>query len=134
MNEALVEFANKNIEYTWAALAQLAKDHIDPEQLIDDIYMNGYMDGSRDSRYGTILQIGIIATPIVLLGGYYAKKYLDKQKELEKEIERLTDENAELIAKSFVKEFENVLTDKNIGDNVIWGYFQPDDENELLAK
>lgn len=133
MNEALVEFAKKNIDYTWAALAQLAKDHIDPEQLIEDIYMNGYIDGSRDSGNKAILQAGLILTPIVLVGGYYGKKFFDKQKGLEEEIERLNDENAELKAKAFAKEFESIVTDDNTDDNVIWGYFQSEDEEELFA-
>lgn len=45
INKALLEFFVKEINYDWATLAQLAKDHVNSEQLIKDIYADGYTDG-----------------------------------------------------------------------------------------
>lgn len=50
INKALLEFLGKEINYDWATLAQLAKNYVNPEQLIKDIYADGYSEGALDGK------------------------------------------------------------------------------------
>ena len=48
-NRALKEFGNTNTGWSYSDLSDLATNHGGPEPLIEDIYSNGYEDGSRDT-------------------------------------------------------------------------------------
>lgn len=45
-NRALKEFGNTNTGWSYSDLSDLATNHGGPEPLIEDIYSNGYEDGS----------------------------------------------------------------------------------------
>ena len=125
MNLAAKEFVEISLDWASAKLSRLAKDHGGPEQLIADIYENGYIDGYSDAMRGEKMKqygiLGVSAAALVGLGGfafYLYKKNKDKQAELEKEVE----ENARLKAELYAKELllsENIQTENELNSNVI---------------
>ncbi|HFU4502017.1 TPA: hypothetical protein ACGPA6_001289 [Streptococcus suis] len=125
MNIAAKELIESSIEWTNAALSRLAKEHGGPEQLIADIYENGYLDGYSDALRGEKMkQYGIIGLGVTSLAAlaavtcYYYRKSKSRQKELEQQVA----ENAKLKAKEYSAElFEtdshnSILSEK---DNII---------------
>lgn len=124
MNKALNEFLEKSINYDWAALAQLAKDHYNPEQLINDIYSNGFEDGAiesyaegvLDGKSEMVIKITKIGVPIIALGAYGLWNKHNKSK---KEIDRLLAENEKLKAEMYIKEVGNLTSSEDFVSNVI---------------
>lgn len=82
MNKTLIEFQEKANNSDWAALAQLAKDHVNPEQLIKDIYADGYTDGftdgysegTLDGKTEVLIKIATIGIPLAALSTYSVGK------------------------------------------------------------
>lgn len=131
MNKALKEIQEKDISFDWAALSQLATDHVNPKQLIKDIYENGYedafketypdaySDGVLDGKAEMLIKIAVIVTPLVVWGAYVGGNLWNRHKKSKEEIERLAKENAKLKAKKYVEKFENTISDEDTLDNVI---------------
>lgn len=127
MNKALIEFKEKSINFDWAALAQLAKDHVNPEELIKDIYSDGYTDGFKDGYSGgvlagkteVIIKIATIGIPLATLGTYGVGKLLNRHKKSKEEIEILIKENAKLKAEKYAEKVKVSIKNEGITDNII---------------
>lgn len=127
MNKALIEFQEKVINFDWAALAQLAKDHVNPEQLIKDIYADGYTDGfqdgysegSLDGKTEVLIKVATIGIPLAALGTYSVGKLWNLHKKSKKKIEILAKENAKLKAEKYAEKVKDSISNENIADNVI---------------
>lgn len=127
MNKALIEFQGKAIDFDWAALAQLAKDHVNPEQLIKDIYADGstdgfkdgYSEGALDGKTEVLIKIVAIGIPLAVLGTYGVGKLWNRHKKSKAEIEILAKENAKLKAEKYAEKVKDSIKNENIADNVI---------------
>lgn len=123
MNKTLIEFQEKAINFDWAALAQLAKDHVNPEQLIKDIYADGYTDGyskgTLDGKTEVLIKIATIRIPLAALSTYSVGKLWNRHKKSKEEIEILAKENAKLKAEKYTEKVKDSNRNEKIADNVI---------------
>lgn len=127
MNKTLIEFQEKAINFDWAALAQLAKDHVNPEQLIKDIYADGYTDwftdgyseGTLDGKTEVLIKIATIGIPLAALSTYGVGKLWNRHKKSKEEIEILAKENAKLKAEKYTEKVKDSNRNEKIADNVI---------------
>ena len=111
MNIAAKEFLGTGIEWANAALSSLAKNHGGPEQLIADIYENGYNDGywdgysnaMEDQKMNQIGAVGVGAIAGFALGGIIVYFY-KKSKSSKAQLEQQKHENARLKAENYAKE------------------------------
>src|SRR5699024_10415700 len=127
MNKTLIELQEKAINFDWAALAQLAKDHVNPEQLIKDIYADGYTDGftdgysegTLDGKTEVLIKIATIRIPLADLSTYRVSKLRNRHKKSKEEIEILAKENAKLKAEKYTEKVKESNRNEKIADNVI---------------
>ena len=145
MNKALKEIQEKDISFDWAALSQLATDHVNPKQLIKDIYANGYedafketypdaySDGVLDGKAEMLIKIAVIAAPLAVLAAYVGGNLWNRHKKSKEEIERLAKENAKLNAEKYVEKFENTTSNEDITNNVILVDFKSEIINDKSA-
>lgn len=119
MNKTLIEFQEKAINFDWAALAQLAKDHVNPEQLIKDIYADGYSEGTLDGKTEVLIKIAAIGIPLTALSTYGVGKLWNRHKKSKEEIEILAKENAKLKAEKYTEKVKDSNRNEKIADNVI---------------
>ncbi|HEM6245111.1 TPA: hypothetical protein ACGO3Z_002020 [Streptococcus suis] len=125
MNIAAKEFLGTGIEWANAALSSLAKNHGGPEQLIADIYENGYNDGysnaMKDQKMNQIGAVGVGAIAGFALGGIIVYFY-KKSKSSKAQLEQQKHENARFKAENYAKEIllqqdEGLVT--KIDDNIV---------------
>lgn len=119
MNKTLIEFQEKAINFDWAALAQLAKDHVNPEQLIKDIYADGYSEGTLDGKTEVLIKIAAIGIALAALSTYGVGKLWNRHKKSKEEIEILAKENAKLKAEKYTEKVKNSNRNEKIAGNVI---------------
>ena len=121
-HRALKEFGNTNTGWSYSDLSDLATNHGGPEPLIEDIYSNGYEDGSRDTynvgyndgfsdgKEEIIADFIKVAAPIIIAGavalGTRVVNSRKKHKKSEEEIDELLKENSELKSKEYLEKIK----------------------------
>lgn len=151
-NKVLKEFNQTDTGFDFGDLSRIASKHGTPEQLIKDVYQNGYEDGSKDfyekgyadglidGKNADVSKLVVsVAATLIVTGVISGVGYFKTRKKSKKEIEKLAKEISELKSEQYANHMLNIDSEEdNIeldeGKKIIYGVFDSNKHKETRLR